>query len=173
MLKALTHRVLLTALAVMIPGVLFAQDFQPPSPFAGWTVLSSGLRMRKDHIFGHEVHIAHIFDKNYHHFHPIVDFSFGNDGGTWFGAGVYVEGEMPTNAGNLFVGASFAPGFYIKGSGIDLGYPLLFRSTIEAGIKTESGYRISLTYDHRSNGNISRVNPGMETLQLRIGKHFN
>ncbi len=173
MFRVKAKKIQLAIIAVMIPGVLAAQDFQPPNPFAGWTVLSSGLRMRKDHIFGTEVHVAHIFDKSYNQFHPIIDFSVGNDGGAWFGAGFYVEGEKPTKAGNLFVGASFAPGFYINGSGIDMGYPILFRTGIEAGIKTESGYRISIAFDHRSNGKISRINPGMETLQIRIGRHFN
>ncbi len=165
---------LLAVLAITaVPGIATAQDFNPPSPFAGWTIISAGPRLHADKFLGSEVRFTHILDQDYFHFHPVLDFSVGNDGAFWVGAGVYVEGELETKAGNLFIGGSFAPGFYHKGNGFDLGYPLEFRSGIEAGIKTNNGYRISLSYDHRSNARIRKINPGMETIQLRIGKHFN
>lgn len=159
-------------LAVGLPGFAAAQDFQPKSPFSGWTVLSAGALLHADKLLGSEVRVTHYFDQEYFHFHPLVDFSVTNQGGTWFGAGVYIEGEVPFKSGNIFVGGSFAPGLYIRGGEFDLGYPLEFRSGIEIGYKTDSGYRFSITYDHRSNARIRKINPGMETIAFRIGKHF-
>lgn len=165
---------LIPVLAVMLPHTAAAQGFEnSASPWSGWTVLSAGVLLHGGKRMGEEVRLTHYFDKDFYHFHPLVDFSVTDQGGTWLGAGIYVEGEYQTSKGSLFLGASFAPGLYFKGREMDLGYPLEFRSGIEAGFKTDSGYRISISYDHRSNARIKKLNPGMETIQLRIGKHFN
>ncbi|MCO6186028.1 acyloxyacyl hydrolase [Rhizobium sp. L1K21] len=169
----LSKKLLAALLITAMPSLAAAQDYQPKSPFSGWTVFSAGVLLHADKVLGSEARITHYFDAEYFHFHPLVDFSVTDQGGVWFGAGVYIEGEMPVNTGNLFVGASFAPGVYIRNNEFDLGYPLEFRSGIEVGYKTESGYRFSISYDHRSNARIRKINPGMETIQFRIGKHFN
>jgi len=62
----------------------------------------------------------------------------------------------------------FMPGFYAQGSGPDLGLPLEFRSGAEIGYQAKNGVRMGVSYDHRSNGDISSVNPGLETLQFRV-----
>ena len=56
--------------------------------------------------------------------------------------------------------------------GVDLGLPLEFRSGFEVGTYINDDWRISLSYDHRSNGDLSAVNPGIETIELRVSRPF-
>jgi hypothetical protein len=158
----------------LAPGLLFAQDGRSPaSQGGGWTILSGGRLLHGTKLLGYEARLTHIFEQEYHRFHPTVDFSVTDQGGVWFGAGIYIEAQHETQAGNLFIGASFEPGLYIQNDEFDLGFPLQFRSGAEVGIKTKNGIRLSLSYDHRSNGNFfGGINPGMETVQLRVGARY-
>jgi len=72
----------------------------------------------------------------------------------------------------MFLGLSFAPGLYFQGGEVDLGLPLEFRSGFEVGTFIHDDWRISLSYDHRSNADLSAINPGIETIELRISRPF-
>lgn len=67
---------------------------------------------------------------------------------------------------HLLVSPGFAAGYYRKGGGKDLGYPLEFRSGIELGWQFEGGYRLGIHFYHLSNASIGRKNPGEESLVL-------
>jgi hypothetical protein len=49
----------------------------------------------------------------------------------------------------------------------------MFRSGIEFGFTVNEEWNLGVSYDHRSSGDIWVYNPGMETLQIKIGRLFN
>lgn len=67
---------------------------------------------------------------------------------------------------------SIAPGLYRRGRGVDLGYPLEFRSQFEAGYSISGRSRIAVALSHMSNAGLGRTNPGVETLTLDFALAF-
>ena len=61
---------------------------------------------------------------------------------------------------------SFAPGYYEKGSGLDLGHELEFRSQIEFAYRFDDRSRLGLAVSHMSNASITDKNPGTESAIL-------
>ncbi len=61
---------------------------------------------------------------------------------------------------------SFAPGYYHKGDGKDLGHDLEIRSQVELGYEFEDASRLGFSISHRSNANIGDSNPGAETFNF-------
>jgi hypothetical protein len=59
-------------------------------------------------------------------------------------------------------------GLYSRGTGVDLGGPIEFRSGIELAYNLENGMRLGLGWDHRSNLEIYARNPGVEMVHLRL-----
>jgi len=135
-------------------------------------VISTGAVVYNNKFWGRELRVTRTLDK-WKRFNPVIDFSVTEKGGAWLGYGLYQQFDLNINNTPLFVGFSFAPGIYAQGGDVDLGFPIEFRSGVEVGVRFERGWQLSLSYDHRSNGDISARNPGMETLQLRISKSFN
>jgi hypothetical protein len=103
-------------------------------------------------------------------------------GGTWWilhgllGAMVTTNGAVNAHAGFSFdlplgrapvVRLSFAPGYYTRGQGKDLGYPLEFRSAIELGWRF-SDWRVGVELYHLSNASLAPHNPGEESLVLTL-----
>ena len=84
------------------------------------------------------------------------------------------KGSVYTYAGILFdisskhffLTPSFCPGYYYKGKGRDLGYPLEFRSSIEVGYKFNDLSRLGVQFYHISNASLGKRNPGEESLVL-------
>jgi lipid A 3-O-deacylase len=68
--------------------------------------------------------------------------------------------------GRLTLTPSFAPGLYRAGQGVDLGYPLEFRSQLDVGCRVGGRSRISVGFSHMSNAGLGSTNPGVETLTL-------
>jgi hypothetical protein len=64
----------------------------------------------------------------------------------------------------LVLRPSFAPGYYNKGSGKDLGYALEFRSGLEVGWRFSSGTRLGVEFNHISNASLGDRNPGANSL---------
>lgn len=75
---------------------------------------------------------------------------------------------------DVFFGDSFvispnaAAGFYSAGNGRDLGYPLEFRSGIEAAYQFDNGSRLGVAYHHISNAELGDRNPGIENLTVNF-----
>ncbi len=67
---------------------------------------------------------------------------------------------------------SFAPGIYFKGSGMDLGFPLEFRSAVELTYRTKKLSRFGAMFYHMSNASIGHKNPGTECLVFFYGVPF-
>ena len=92
--------------------------------------------------------------------------SLGERGEVWAGYGATWATDF---GGSPFYTELHAmTGLYEAGDGLDLGGPLAFRSGVELGWEAASGWRVALSYDHRSNAGLYADNPGMETVQLRI-----
>ena len=60
------------------------------------------------------------------------------------------------------------PGVYIRDGGPNLGFPLQFRGSLGAGVNIGDYGSLSVFFDHRSNANTTEVNPGLETLGIRL-----
>ncbi len=59
---------------------------------------------------------------------------------------------------------SFAPGIYIKGGEMELGFPLEFRSSAELSYRFKNESRFGAMFYHMSNASIGFKNPGTECL---------
>lgn len=85
-------------------------------------------------------------------------------GSVWLGGGVNFDIFLGRP---IVVTLGFGPGFFYKGHGKDLGYPLEMRSSIELAYRFKSHSRIGLQFYHLSNASLSlRRNPGTECLVL-------
>jgi hypothetical protein len=75
---------------------------------------------------------------------------------------------------DVFFGDSFvvtpsaAAGYYSAGDGRDLGYPLEFRTGLEAAWQFDNGSRLGLAYHHISNADLGDRNPGIENLTVNF-----
>lgn len=102
-------------------------------------------------------------------FHPIAGVMLNSDVGGDAYAGVAVDLFF----GNRFVVTpSFAPGFYWRGSGKNLGSPIEFRSSIAAAYRFDDRSRLGLEFYHLSNAGIDDHNPGTEVLLLKYSLPF-
>ena len=81
-----------------------------------------------------------------------------------------VEGQY--GIGPLKILPSFAPGYYEKGSGKDLGSVLEFKSEIKVGIDILENSKLSYSYSHISNNEWGDTNPGTDNQQITFSKNF-
>lgn len=83
--------------------------------------------------------------------------------------GVYIYGGIGYD---IFIGRqkkivitpSFAPGYYWRGGGKRLGFPLEFRSCLEVAYQMKHKGRLGAEFYHISNASIGYKNPGAEAL---------
>jgi hypothetical protein len=103
-------------------------------------------------------------------FGQAAGFSVGQKGEVWAGYGATYS--IPLGLTGFYIEFHLMPGVYLSNGGFDLGGWLEFRSGIEVGYETASGWRYALGYDHRSNGGTFKKNPGMETMHLRVSAPY-
>lgn len=65
---------------------------------------------------------------------------------------------------HLFLSPNFAAGYYQRGEDKDLGFPLEFRSGLEAGWIFKNQMRLGAHFFHISNASLGSKNPGTESL---------
>lgn len=65
---------------------------------------------------------------------------------------------------HILFSPGFAAGYYYKGQGKDLGYPIEFRSGIELAWQFADWRRLGVHFYHLSNASIGKRNPGEESL---------
>lgn len=111
-----------------------------------------------------ELYLRYDAGKTYGPFQPIFGASFTDQGSVWAGAGTAWTSKWD----QAYLQLHLMGGLYSQGGGADIGSLVEFRSGVEIGYEFDSGTRIGLSYDHRSNAEIDPVNPGLETLQLRV-----
>ncbi|PJE30226.1 Lipid A 3-O-deacylase (PagL) [Pseudooceanicola antarcticus] len=123
---------------------------------------------QEDHI-SNEIYLKYDFGNSYGPFQPSFGLSVTDEGDAWVGMGASWTAELD----QLYVQLSLMPGLYAQGDGPDLGHTVEFRSGIELGYEARNGWRYGLMYDHRSNAELSSLNPGLETLQFRVSVPLN
>jgi hypothetical protein len=96
---------------------------------------------------------------------PILGALATSAGGLYLYAGLGVA--VPLGA-SLLLSASFAPGYYDRGRGKDLGDPLEFRTTLGLAWRLGGGRTLGLEVDHVSNQNLGTTNPGQGSLLLTL-----
>ncbi len=67
---------------------------------------------------------------------------------------------------HLLFAPGFAAGYFSKGNGRDLGYPIEFRSGVEFAWQFSDARRLGVHFYHLSNASIGRRNPGEESLVI-------
>jgi len=67
---------------------------------------------------------------------------------------------------HILISPGLAAGYYWRGSGKDLGYPLEFRSGVELAWQFSDFRRLGIHFYHLSNASLGRRNPGEESLIL-------
>ncbi len=142
---------------------------------AAWTgvrhTLSAGQLVFDAENIGQELYYRLDAPVSFGPFRPAVGISVDTLGDVWIGAGAV--NTFSSGNGHSYAEFSFMPGWWMRSeTGPKLGYPVEFRSGIEAGVNLESGERIGISLDHRSNGGLSHPipNPGLESVLLRYGR---
>ena len=101
-------------------------------------------------------------------FKPITGAFMTGDSSLYFYTGV--EGQY--GIGPLKILPSFAPGYYEKGDGKDLGSVLEFKSEIKVGLDIFENSKLSYSYSHISNNDWGTSNPGVDNQQITFSKNF-
>ena len=81
-----------------------------------------------------------------------------------------VEGQY--GVGRLKILPSFAPGYYEKGDGKDLGSVLEFKSEVKVGFDIFENSKLSYSYSHISNNDWGETNPGTDNQHITFSKNF-
>lgn len=146
------------------------------TPAQSALALSYGDVIFQQNTIGRETYLRYDMGTSFGPFQPAIGVSMTDSQDIWLGLGATHTTEFWQNAAGTSGGyaqLSFLPGVYAQGSGPNLGHVIEFRSGAEIGYQAKSGLRVGLSYDHRSNGDIATLNPGLETLQLRVSVPLN
>ncbi|MCC7321908.1 MAG: acyloxyacyl hydrolase [Rubellimicrobium sp.] len=112
---------------------------------------------------GQELFVTFAADHSHGPYVPLLGASISGEVGSWIGAGVAWRFPFGPLEGQV----SLMPGIQTMGA-TDVGGPVLFRSSVSLGYRFDSGALVSLVIDHRSNLDLREVNPGVESLALRL-----
>ena len=85
---------------------------------------------------------------------------------------LYTGSEWQYWIGSLKILPSFAPGYYEKGDGKDLGCVLEFKSELKVGLDIFENSKLSYSYSHISNNDWGDTNPGTDNQQITFSKNF-
>ena len=101
-------------------------------------------------------------------FKPVTGAFMTGDSSVYLYTGI--EGQY--GIGPLKILPSFAPGYYEKGDGKDLGSVLEFKSEIKVGLELFENSKLSYSYSHISNNDWGNTNPGTDNEQITFSKNF-
>ena len=110
-----------------------------------------------------EARVEYSEGRTNHPFRSILAATLTRDRSEFLGAGIGYELRLGRNWIAL---PSFVPGYYRRGNGRDLGWPLEFRSQLELGYQFGGGHRLLIAISHLSNAGLGHGNPGEESLSL-------
>ena len=134
-----------------------------PQPYLS---VSAGKTYFQDEEFGEEIYVRYETAHSLGPFQTSFGASVDTNGAVWIGAGPVYSKTFADD--RMYYRLSAITGLYRQGDGPDLGSFIEFRSSAEIGYQFDGGARLGLSFDHRSNAEISTVNPGYETIQLRF-----
>ena len=101
-------------------------------------------------------------------FKPITGGFITGNNSAYFYTGI----EAQYGLGPLKILPSFAPGYYEKGDGKDLGSVLEFKSELKVGLDIFENSKLSYSYSHISNNDWGDTNPGTDNQQITFSKNF-
>ena len=101
-------------------------------------------------------------------FSPITGAFITGNSSLYFYTGVQGQYDI----GPIKILPSFAPGYYEKGDGKDLGSVLEFKSEIKLGFDIFENSKLSYSYSHISNNDWGESNPGTDNQQITFSKNF-
>ena len=101
-------------------------------------------------------------------FSPITGGFITNKDSVYLYTGVQIQYKV----GPLNIIPSFAPGYYEKGNGKDLGMALEFQSKIKLSLDVFQDYKIGYSYSHVSNNDWGTKNPGVNNEIISLSKTF-
>ena len=101
-------------------------------------------------------------------FSPITGAFITGNSSLYFYTGVQGQYDI----GPIKILPSFAPGYYEKGDGKDLGSALEFKSEIKLGFNIFENSKLSYSYSHISNNDWGESNPGTDNQQITFSKNF-
>ena len=85
---------------------------------------------------------------------------------------IYTGVQVQYDIGPLQVTPSFAPGYYEKGNGKDLGMALEFQSKIKLSFNFFKDTKLGYSYSHISNNDWGDINPGVNNEIISLTKTF-
>ena len=101
-------------------------------------------------------------------FSPITGGFVTDKSSIYLYTGIQAEYEV----GPLNIVPSFAPGYYEKGDGKDLGMALEFQSKIKLSFDFFKDTKIGYSYSHISNNDWGTINPGTNNQTVSFSKTF-
>ena len=120
-------------------------------------------------LFGIEHKNPNLFrDTIFGKFKPVTGGFITGDSSVYLYTGI--EGQY--GLGPFKILPSFAPGYYEKGDGKDLGSVLEFKSEIKLGFDIFENSKLSYSYSHISNNECGDTNPGTDNQQITFSKNF-
>jgi hypothetical protein len=123
---------------------------------------------QKEHI-GSEIALSTAANYSLGPLQPMYSLSLTSRNGLWIGAGFSNTIRLTDTLNAKF---SFLPGIYSRGDDVDLGGWLMFKSGIGLEYEVKEKLAFTISFDHRSSGDIWAYNPGMETFQISLSKKF-
>ena len=99
---------------------------------------------------------------------PITGAMITADSATYFYTGVQAQYKF----GALNITPSFAPGYYNKGDGKDLGHALEFKSEVQLSLDLPKSSQLGFSYNHLSNASLGDKNPGANSYMFNFLKKF-
>ena len=85
---------------------------------------------------------------------------------------IYTGVQIQYKIGYLKITPSFAPGYYEKGDGKDLGMSVEFQSKIKLSFDFFKDTKVSYSYSHISNNDWGNINPGVNNETISFTKSF-
>ena len=101
-------------------------------------------------------------------FKPVTGAFMTGDSSVYLYTGI--EGQY--GIGPLKILPSFAPGYYEKGDGKDLGSVLEFKSEVKVGLDIFENSKLSYSYSHISNNDWGDTNPGTDNQHITFSTVF-
>ena len=118
-----------------------------------------GLQHQNDELF---------IEADHGKFSPITGAFITSKNAFYLYTGVQAEYEI----GSLNFIPSFAPGYYGKGNGKDLGSVIEFKTEVQLTYDLSEGSHLGMSYNHISNASIGDKNPGANSYMFNLLKQF-
>ena len=156
-------------------GLVVAMGLAAPAAAQDWVVGGFAARFSTGDVETMAGIVVEYHSRTLHHFQGLdLGFGFAASVDTlsnvWIGGGVVMEYDLGER---WFIEASFMPGYYSNGTPeTDLGLPLEFRTLFGVGYRINETSALSLAIDHRSNGGLGDINPGLDAIALRFHQAF-